>query len=419
MIKIGRFSIGVGDRFGKEGSAQIAAAVAIKEETGISVDLVWNKSKREHSIIGTSAIDQRKAADAAVVASKYTGTYFVDADHIGAATVEPFLDQCDFYTIDVADFIGKKSESSAINAFIEKRRSLIGSVKVEGIPEAVQISEAFLRSVAERYLGAVTEAGVVFRKIEGHRGKGNFIAEVSMDETETPQTPAELLIILAALADEGVAVQTIAPKFSGRFNKGVDYVGNVAAFLKEFEEDVHIAAYAAKAFGLSANLKLSVHSGSDKFSLYPGIARIAQKTGAGFHLKTAGTTWLEELVGLAEAGGEGLKIAKNIYRAAYDRFDELVLPYASVVDIKRSDLPAPDAVDAWTADEYARSLRHVQSEKRFDANVRQLLHVGYKVAAEMGDSYLNALFKCRAHVERNVTENLLDRHFRPLLSRSK
>lgn len=415
MKNLGRFSIGVGDRFGQEGQAQIAAAIAIQAETGISVDLVWNKSKREHSIIGTSPEDQRRAADAAVKASRYTGSYFVDADHIGKETVEPFLDQCDFYTIDVADFIGKKSGDAAIAAFIEKKRSLIGALKIDGIPGALDITETFLRSVAERYLAAVAEAGVVFRKIEAHKGKGNFIAEVSMDETETPQTPAELLVILAALADEGVDLKTIAPKFSGRFNKGVDYVGNVDAFLKEFEEDVRVAAYASKNFGLDAHLKLSVHSGSDKFSLYPGIARIARKTGAGFHLKTAGTTWLEELVGLAEAGGEGLEIAKAVYRQAYDRFDELVLPYASVVDIKRSALPSPNTVDTWTAEIYAQSLRHVQSNVRFDINVRQLLHVGYKVAAEMGERYIKALENCREHVARNVTENILDRHFRPLL----
>ncbi|GAB1481944.1 tagaturonate epimerase family protein [Treponema sp.] len=417
MKKLGRFSFGVGDRFGQEGQAQIAAAIAIQKETGIHIDLVWNKSKREHSIIGTSPIDQRKAADAAVKAANYKGTYFVDADHIGAASLGPFLDQCDFYTIDVADFIGKKSDSKVISAFVEKHRNLIGTLRVEGIARGIEITEEFLRSVAERYLAAAAEAGVVFRTIEAHRGRGNFIAEVSMDETETVQTPAELLIILASLADEGIDLKTIAPKFSGRFNKGVDYVGNVAAFLKEFEEDVRIATYAAKTFGLDAGLKLSVHSGSDKFSLYPGIARIAQETGAGFHLKTAGTTWLEELVGLAEAGGEGLGIAKTVYRQAYDRFDELVLPYASVVDIKRESLPKPDAVDAWTAEQYAQSLRHVQSNEHFDINLRQLLHVGYKVAAEMGESYISVLGSCREHVARNVTENLLDRHFRPLLKR--
>ncbi len=235
-----------------------------------------------------------------------------------------------------------------------------------------------------------------------------------MDETANPQSPAELYVILSALADEGIPVDTIAPKFSGRFNKGVDYVGDVKAFAKEFEADVCVAKLAAKKFGLPAGLKLSIHSGSDKFSIYPAIAAAIRKHGAGVHLKTAGTTWLEELVGLAEAGGDGLAMAKEIYRKAFDRYDELAAPYAEVLDIKRDKLPSPDAVDRWSSADYVAALRHVQSDKRYDLNVRQLLHVGYKVAAEMGDRYYGALQAHRASVEKNVRENLLERHLKPL-----
>ena len=117
------------------------------------------------------------------------------------------------------------------------------------------------------------KAGEVYRAIEQAKGKGRFVPEISMDETNAAQTPVELLIILAAIADEGIPVQTIAPKFSGRFNKGVDYVGNVAQFEQEFALDVAAIAYAVAHFGLPENLKLSVHSGSDKFSIYPSIHR--------------------------------------------------------------------------------------------------------------------------------------------------
>jgi hypothetical protein len=418
MVKLGRFSIGVGDRFGREGRAQIAAAEAIRAETGIELNLVWNKSKREHSIIGTLPLDQRRAADEAVAATKWRGSYFVDADHISAVTVEPFLDHCDFFTIDVAETIGKKADMAKLEFFVSRNRGFIGEVRVEGLAAPLEITGAMLRSTAERYLAAVVEAGAVYRKILERKGAGNFVVEVSMDETEVPQTPAELFFILKALADEGVPVDTIAPKFSGRFNKGVDYVGNAEAFAAEFEADVLIARHAARSFGLPADLKLSVHSGSDKFSLYPHVARIARETGAGFHLKTAGTSWLEELVGLAEAGGAGLAMAKQIYRVSFGRFDELVGPYATVVDIDRSKLPNPDAVDRWTASDYAAALRHDKSEARFDRNFRQLLHVGYKVAAELGSRYLDALEECRESVERNVRDNLLERHFRPLFGRS-
>jgi len=416
MKKLGRVSIGVGDRFGREGAAQIAAAQAIEAETGIGVDLVWNKSNREHKTIGTVPADQRAAADGAVRSAGWKGAYFVDADHIGQATVGPFLDHCDFYTIDVADYIGKKADAAEVEAFLKRRSSLVGKLELPGLAEALVISEDLLRSAAEKYLLAVSEAAAVYRLILAKKGDGNFVPEVSMDETETPQSPAELLIILAALADAGVPVQTIAPKFSGRFNKGVDYVGSVPGFLKEFREDVAVAIYAAKAFGLPSTLKLSVHSGSDKFAIYPGIGAILKETGAGVHLKTAGTTWLEELVGLAEGGGEGLKLAAEIYRLARSRYDELVGPYASVLDVHPDRLPSVAEVESWSSEQYASALRHVQSNARFNADFRQYLHVSYKVAAELGGRYLDALEAHRESVNRNVRENLLDRHLRPLIS---
>src|SRR6202042_3655814 len=120
--------------------------------------------------------------------------------------------------------------------------------------------------------------------------------EVSMDETDSPQTPPELLIILAAIADEKIPIQTIAPKFTGRFNKGVDYVGDVKQFAKEFEDDLAVIAFAIQQYGLPNTLKLSVHSGSDKFSIYGPIREAPMQTGPVGQVKTAARTWLEEPV---------------------------------------------------------------------------------------------------------------------------
>jgi hypothetical protein len=233
-----------------------------------------------------------------------------------------------------------------------------------------------------------------------------------MDETSSPQTPEELLIILAAVADEGIPAQTIAPRFSGRFNKGVDYVGEVDAFEREFKADVAVIRHAVAAFGLSEGLKLSVHSGSDKFSIYPCIRSVIGATGAGLHLKTAGTTWLEELIGLAEAGGDGLAIARDVYRLALDRFGELCGPYADVIDIDATKLPAANTVDGWDGSRYAAALRHDPGCSDYNPNFRQLLHVGYKVAAEMGARYLDALDTHAEVVAHHVRENLLERHIK-------
>jgi hypothetical protein len=224
----------------------------------------------------------------------------------------------------------------------------------------------------------------------------------------------ELFFILSAVADAGIPAQTIAPKFSGRFNKGVDYVGDVGRFAREFEDDLAVVAFAAAEFGLPPNLKLSVHSGSDKFSLYEPMHRALCASGAGLHLKTAGTTWLAELAGLALAGGEGLEIARAIYAQAVARADEFCAPYAAVINIRRERLPTPATVNRWSGEQFAAALRHDSGAAAYNPDFRQLLHVGYKAAAEMGARFTSALDAHRAVIGAVVTENLYERHLRPL-----
>ena len=237
-----------------------------------------------------------------------------------------------------------------------------------------------------------------------------------MDEVESPQTPVEMLFILKMLADKGVPVQTIAPKFTGRFNKGVDYVGDLDQFAIEFEEDVLVLDFAVKEFGLPEELKLSVHSGSDKFSIYPIMADVILRYDKGLHLKTAGTTWLEEVIGLAVAGGEGLELAKKIYENAYNRQEELCGPYADVINIDGSKLPTVEEVNGWSSEKYANTLRHIPEQPDYNANFRQLIHVAYKVAAEMGSDYTRLLVKYADVIGACVEENIYERHLRRLFT---
>jgi hypothetical protein len=393
MKTIERYSIGTGDRFGRQCAAQIAAVRKAKEN-GVDVAIVWNKSNREHLLAGTLPADQGAAAVQAVKETGWEGPWYVDADHIGMTTVDRFAPYCDFFTIDVADFIGKSAAPEAIEAFTAKHANLLTA---KGIP--ARLDAAAIKAAATRYLYACNETAKTYRRICELRKGDDFVTEVSMDETAIPQTPAELIVILAGLADAGVPVQTIAPKYSGRFNKGVDYVG---------------AKWSAEAFGLPKGLKLSIHTGSDKFSLYKGIGQIIRQEGTGVHLKTAGTTWLEEIVGLAESGGDGLAMAKEIYRAAYDRFDEVVAPYVEVIDIDPKKLPSPDQVDRWEGPALVAAVRHVQSDTRFDPGMRQLFHVGFAVVASMGQRFYEAVERHKAAVSRNVTVNLWERHIVPL-----
>ncbi|MCB1224448.1 MAG: hypothetical protein KDK99_01445 [Verrucomicrobiales bacterium] len=411
---VSKYSIGMGDRFAHQGKAQLQA-VATARTLGIEVTPTWNKSNREHTIIGTEPASVLAEAQAAVAALGWQGDYYIDADHINLGTVDRFISPSNFFTIDVADYTGKPATPESTAAFITAHQHLVGNLAIEGIAAPLSITEDLLQSTAAKFLWPMQEAGRIYRHIAAHKDAASFITEVSVDETDLPQTPAELLIILAMIAAEGIPAQTIAPKFTGRFNKGVEYVGNLPQFEKEFDEDLCVIAHAIRHFGLPAGLKLSVHSGSDKFSLYPIINRLIKKHDAGIHLKTAGTNWLEELIGLAESGHEGLTIAKEVYAKALPRAEELIKPYAPVVDIDPAKLPTIAEVNDWNATQYADALRHDQSNPAYNLHFRQFLHVAFKIAAEMGTRYTDALKANEAIIAKNVTSNLLDRHLKPLL----
>ncbi|BDI32512.1 hypothetical protein CCAX7_45630 [Capsulimonas corticalis] len=413
MLKIGKYSFGVGDRFAHQAKAQLRACQMAAEQ-GVEITPVWNKSYREHATIGSEPSSVRAAADAAVKALGWDGPYHVDADHVRLETVDGFLAGSDFYTLDVADAIGLAPDEELLGAFSARHNELIGRLAIPGIAEPLETTRADIERIAGKYQRAVQEAGRIYRGIAAAKGEGRFITEISMDETDSPQTPPELLVILALIAEEGIPAQTIAPKFTGRFNKGVDYVGDLAKFETEFRDDLAVIAFAVKQYGLPTTLKLSVHSGSDKFSLYGPIQRALRDTGAGLHIKTAGTTWLEELIGLAESGGEGLELAQEIYAAALAKRDALCAPYAAVIDIDPARLPSAETVNGWTSEQFTAAVRHDPTNPQFNPDMRQLLHVGYKIAGQMGDRYLGMLDACEAAIARNVTENLYARHLQPL-----
>ncbi len=414
-MMLGKYSIGVGDRFAHQGVAQLRAIMKANE-SGLEISPVWNKSNREHIYVHTHPADVRKEADAAVATLGYTGKYFVDADHINLSTVAPFVETADFFTLDVAAFIGKPSAEADVKAFVASCEKYMGELAIPGIEKPLHVTKELLEEIASKFLAATQQAAEIYKFLIENKGTGNFVTEVSMDEVETPQTPIDLLFILKMLADKKVPAQTIAPKFTGRFNKGVDYRGDLVQFAKEFEEDVLVIDYAVKEFGLPEELKLSVHSGSDKFSIYPIMAEVIKKYDKGLHLKTAGTTWLEEVIGLAVAGGEGLELAKKIYANSYNRKDELCAPYADVIDIDTSKLPSIDEVNNWTSEKYTNTLRHIPGQPDYNPNFRQLIHVAYKVAAEMGETYTGLLEKYTDIIGKCVEENIYDRHLKRLFN---
>jgi len=414
-MQIGKYSLGIGDRFAHQGEAQLKALMQANETLGVEFVPVWNKSNREHTLTGSIPSATRKEADEAVNALGYKGSYFVDADHINLSNVDKFMDAADFFTIDVADYIGKKAAQSDIDTFVVANMKYAGRLQIPGIATPFDVPEEQLQNIARKFLYAIKEAGKIYRHIEKAKGAARFVVEVSMDEVDEAQSPVEMFFILSALAKEKIPVQTIAPRFTGRFNKGVDYVGDVAQFAKEFEEDLLVIDYAVKEFGLPSNLKLSIHSGSDKFSIYPVIGRLIQQYDKGIHVKTAGTTWLEEVIGLAMSNDEEvIDLVKAFYSGALGRFDELCAPYASVIDIDKKRLPSAKEIERWTGDKLAHTLRHIPSHPDYNPDFRQLIHVSFKIAAEYGNEYLGALRKHKDIIGKQVTENIYERHIKRL-----
>ncbi len=409
-----KFTFGVGDRFAHGAHAQLKAFIAAKE-LGIDIIPTWNKSNREHDIIGSEPHETRLAAEKAIADLGWSSEYLVDADHINLSTVDRFIDHCNFFTLDVADDIGETADPEDVAAFLDRHPELIGTIRIEGIDQPFEITRKDIENTANQFLKATQKAKAIYQHIITKRsGSDDFVTEISMDETDTPQTPPEMLIILTAIADQGIPVQTIAPKFTGRFNKGVDYVGDISQFEKEFNDDLAVIAHATQAYKLPPTLKLSVHSGSDKFSIYEPIKRAISRTGAGLHLKTAGTNWLEEVIGLAESGGEALALAKEIYTKALEKKVALCEPYATVIDIDDSMLPSAEKVNSWSSKQYVDALTHDQNNPAYNPHFRQLLHVGFKIAAQLGDKYLDALKSNREIIGQKVTNNLLERHIKPL-----
>ena len=181
LVILGKYSIGVGDRFAHQAAAQLRACM-MAAERGIEIVPVWNKSNREHLIVGSEPASVLAAARAAVARLGWTGGYHVDADHIGLATVDRFIESSDFFTLDVADWIGKPAAPEVVAAFVARHPELCRSVSIPGIEESFPLDGPFVRGVATKYLRAVEEAGNIYRHLERRKGKGRFITDFTRSD---------------------------------------------------------------------------------------------------------------------------------------------------------------------------------------------------------------------------------------------
>ncbi len=410
---LAKYSLGIGDRFAHQGEHLLKAFIEA-EKKGVEITPVWNKSYREHKMVHSEPSSVYEEADQSVKKLGWKNSFGVDADHINMDNVQPFIECSNFFTIDVSNYIGKGAPEAEIESFVRKTRSIfLDDFQIKGLSIPIELTAEEIRKTARKFLMAMQEAASVYTYIKSKK-KEEFAVEISIDEVEAPQTTTEFLLILHMIALNSIPIDTIAPKFAGQFNKGVDFEGNLAAFGYGFNDFLVIMQHCVKLFGMKPGLKLSVHTGSDKFSLYPLINSLIKKHDAGLHVKTAGTTWLEEAIGLAKVGGEGLEFMKSVYEEAYKNYDELVSKYVNVLDVNKHNLPTPEEVREWSSEYFVQSLTHNTEAPLFNRDFRQLMHTSYKIAAEKKGK-LESLLKLNSEVIGDlVFNNIYTRHITPL-----
>lgn len=267
-----RRTFGVGDRLGIAGAGHLRC---LKGRDAAPV--LAQQSVRELTLTGRSFSDVLDAATFAVFREGYLGPWGADGDHLKSfAEIETALSAgFTMLTLDCSAQIGQGEAPTA-----EQRAAYLGrSFSVEGAD--YRFDAAALADCTRIYGAALDFIAEVYTRYV-RRGSVDF--EVSIDETDTPTTPLQHYFVASELLRREVTVQTVAPRFCGEFQKGVDYRGDPAQLRQELGQHAAIA----RSFGY----KLSIHSGSDKLSIYPAID---EATRGVWHVKTAGTNWLEAM----------------------------------------------------------------------------------------------------------------------------
>ena len=366
---------GVGDRLG------IAAPGHIRVfERFDAYPILAQQSIRELNLTGRSFEEVLDCATFAVFRENFTKGFGADGDHLKTPEEVEYAISCGYtmITLDCSEHIRNdvtsmtfqqvKAEYEPCPALEEKY--LGKTFKIEGAEISFD-EESFMR-MSLIYNDAIDfAAGIYSKYFAGKEDSLDF--EVSIDETATPTAPAQHFYVAKELTDRGVVPATIAPRFCGEFQKGIDYIGDLA----QFEEEFKIHAAIAKSFGY----KISVHSGSDKFSVFPIIAK---HCGGRFHLKTAGTNWLEAMKIIAECNPA---LYREIHAFALNTAFDQARKYYHVT----TDLTKIPSLDSLSDDQLPALFKNNDS--------RQLIHITYGLILT-DERFRKPLYDCwREHRE--------------------
>ena len=366
-------SFGLGDRLG------IATAGHIPLFSQRDIYPVFaQQSIRELTLTGRKYEDVLDAASFAVFREDFQKTWGADGDHLKTAEDVAYALDLGFtmITLDCSDHIRGNVTAGNAPLLSEKHRAkYLGKQFDAGEGIVLQFSEQELKIIAAIYGDAINFASSLYNRFLKN-GSYNADFEISIDETSTPTTPLQHFFVAQELTDAGVKFATIAPRFCGEFQKGIDYIGD----LVQFENEIKAHAAIARHFGY----KLSIHSGSDKFSVFPYISRECRGK---FHVKTAGTNWLEAMRVIAEIAPP---LYRSVHRYALTAFDEARKYYHVTTDLAK----IPD-ID---------SLSDSRLPELFDNNdARQLIHITYGLI--LGKKNCDGSYQFRGELYRTWHEN--------------
>jgi len=373
-------TFGTGDRLGSAGPGHLRAMAGYRV-----CPVLAQQSVRELELTGRDYGQVLDAATWAVFQEGYEGPWGADGDHLKSEEWVRTALQIGFtfITADVSDYIRNEyaaaDEDEVLAAYERIRAEERKRIEDTYLPLAIELDTGerirFTREILARtvliYAEAIRHALRLYRAGVEIKAEGAFDFELSVDETETPTTPeAHLFVALEAQRLE-MKIGSIAPRFVGEFQKGIDYIGDTEEFRRTFATHAALARH----FGH----RVSVHSGSDKFSVFPIVGEL---TGGRFHIKTAGTHWLEAMKTIA---AHEPQLYRRLHRAALERFEAARRYYVVTTDLDK--VPSLDEI----ADADLPSL----FEKR---DSRQLIHITYGELLkdeELGPCFYDALHRHR------------------------
>ncbi|QIN81558.1 hypothetical protein GBA63_02140 [Rubrobacter tropicus] len=336
-------SAGMGDRLGLATPGHVRAM----RSSGAGIGPIFaQQSIREMERAGRTPRQVMDDAAWGVFAEDWRDGFGADADHLKTAE---HVDACaaagyTFFTFDPGDRVDDRAgtaDPTALRALFDglpwddledTPGNLLGrypdaSLSLDG--HEVPVDGESVARAAVKYGRAVVHAAYLYRRLESVMGKREFEVEVSVDETESPTTHVQHLYIVRELSRLGVRFVSLAPRLVGSFEKGVDYLGDVA----EFEKDLAVHAAIAREASPNGPYKLSLHSGSDKFSVYPAFVR---QTRGLAHLKTAGTSYLEAL---RTAAVLDPAFFREVYALALARYPEDRASYHVSANVEKAARP--------------------------------------------------------------------------------